>query len=136
MCPCSNNQRKRNSGSQRFFEIFDLRRSLLAAFHFAPCGQHYFGACFLPKNRRVESCKTGYDDLIMLRVFGFNRNLIWGWLCAASLVLLLVISGCVISPRRTLGGGGGTPTPTPTPTGSPTPTPTPSGTPQGKLYVS
>jgi len=74
----------------------------------------------------------------MFRVFGFNRNLIWGWLCAASLVLLLVISGCVISPRRTLGGGGGTPTPTPTPTptGSPTPTPTPSGTPQGKLYVS
>ena len=71
----------------------------------------------------------------MLQVFGFNRNLIWGWLCAASLVLLLVISGCVISPRRTLGGGG-TPTPTPTPTGSPTPTPTPSGTPQGKLYVS
>lgn len=72
----------------------------------------------------------------MFRVFGFNRNLMWGWLCAASLVLLLVISGCVISPRRTLGGGGGTPTPTPTPTGSPTPTPTPSGTPQGKLYVS
>lgn len=72
----------------------------------------------------------------MFRVFGFSRNLMWGWLCAASLVLLLVISGCVISPRRTLGGGGGTPTPTPTPTGSPTPTPTPSGTPQGKLYVS
>lgn len=72
----------------------------------------------------------------MLRVFGFKSNLISGWLCAASLVLLLVISGCVISPRRTLGGGGGTPTPTPTPTGSPTPTPTPSGPPQGKLYVS
>ncbi|HEY7404232.1 MAG TPA: hypothetical protein VIB39_11965 [Candidatus Angelobacter sp.] len=47
------------------------------------------------------------------------------------MLLLLVVTGCVISPRRTLGGG---PTPTPTPTGSPTPTPT--ATPQGKLYVS
>ena len=44
---------------------------------------------------------------------------------------LLLTVGCVISPRRTLGGGGGTPTPTPTPTGSPTPTPVPTG----KLYV-
>lgn len=116
----------------------NLRRSLLAAFHFCYVGQHYFSACVLPQNRRLESSKTGYYDLIMVRVFGFSRNLIWGWLCAASLVLFLVISGCVISPRRTLGGGGGTPTPTPspTPTGSPTPTPTPSGTPQGKLYVS
>lgn len=46
---------------------------------------------------------------------------------------LLLTVGCVISPRRTLGGGGGgTPTPTPTPTGSPTPTPVATG----KLYVS
>lgn len=67
----------------------------------------------------------------MFRVFGFKRSFVWGWLCASSLVFCLVISGCVISPRRTLGGG---PTPTPTPTGSPTPTPT--TTPQGKLYVS
>ena len=44
---------------------------------------------------------------------------------------LLLTVGCVISPRRTFGGGGGTPTPTPTPTGSPTPTPTATG----KLYV-
>ena len=46
---------------------------------------------------------------------------------------LLFTVGCVISPRRTLGGGGGggTPTPTPTPTGSPTPTPAATG----KLYV-
>ena len=42
---------------------------------------------------------------------------------------LLLTVGCVISPRRTLGGGGGTPTPTP----SPTPTPNPAAT--GKLYV-
>jgi hypothetical protein len=47
---------------------------------------------------------------------------------------LLLTVGCVISPRRTLGGGGGgtpTPTPTPGPTGSPTPTPVATG----KLYV-
>ena len=44
---------------------------------------------------------------------------------------LLLTVGCVISPRRTLGGGGGTPTPTPTPTGSPTPTPGATG----KLYA-
>jgi 6-phosphogluconolactonase (cycloisomerase 2 family) len=46
-------------------------------------------------------------------------------LCVAALA-----AGCVISPRRTIGGG---PTPTPTPTGSPSPTPVP-GAP-GKLYV-
>jgi len=44
---------------------------------------------------------------------------------------LLLTVGCVISPRRTLGGGGGTPTPTPGPTASPTPTPVATG----KLYV-
>lgn len=48
--------------------------------------------------------------------------------CAAIFCLLLIV-GCVISPRRTVGGGG-----TPTPTPSPTPTPNPSAT--GKLYVS
>lgn len=69
----------------------------------------------------------------MLRVFGFKRSFVLGWLFAASLVFFLTVSGCVISPRRTLGGGA-TPTPTPNPTG--TPTPTPSTTPQGKLYVS
>lgn len=57
------------------------------------------------------------------------------WLCAVACVLLLS-TGCVISPRRTFGGGGGaTPTPTPTPIISPTPTPTP-GVASGKLYVS
>lgn len=49
-------------------------------------------------------------------------------ICVAVFCLLLTV-GCVISPRRTLGGGGGTPTPTPTAT----PTPNPAAT--GKLYV-
>jgi hypothetical protein len=68
----------------------------------------------------------------MLAAFGLNRNSFWGWLCASSIVLSLIVSGCVISPRRLPGGG--TPTPTPTPSG--TPTPTPGATPEGKLYVS
>jgi hypothetical protein len=46
---------------------------------------------------------------------------------------LLLTVGCVISPRRTLGGGGGTPTPTPTP--GPTTSPTPTPVAAGKLYV-
>jgi hypothetical protein len=46
------------------------------------------------------------------------------------LSLLAAMSGCVISPRRIVGGGG---SPTPTPSGSPTPTPNPTVT--GKLYV-
>lgn len=50
-------------------------------------------------------------------------------LCAAVFCLLLIV-GCVISPRRIVGGGGGG---TPTPTPSPTPTPNPGAT--GKLYV-
>lgn len=71
----------------------------------------------------------------MLRVLGFKRSLVIGWLFASCLLIFLTTSGCVISPRRTFGQG---PTPTPTPTATPTgsPTPTPSGTPQGKLYVS
>jgi sugar lactone lactonase YvrE len=74
----------------------------------------------------------------MLRVFGSKHRFLWGWLGASSLVLFLIISGCVISPRRLPGDvvPGTTPTPTPSPTGSPTPTPTPGATPaQGKLYV-
>lgn len=47
-------------------------------------------------------------------------------LCVAALA-----AGCVISPRRIVGGG--TPTPTPNPSGSPTPTPAPRA--PGKLYV-
>jgi SMP-30/Gluconolactonase/LRE-like region len=43
--------------------------------------------------------------------------------------VLMISAGCVISPRRIVGGGGATPTPT----GSPTPTP-PAGA-AGKLYV-
>ena len=52
------------------------------------------------------------------------------FLLAVLLCLAALTAGCVISPRRTIGGGG---TPTPTPTGSPSPTPVP-GAP-GKLYV-
>jgi sugar lactone lactonase YvrE len=51
-------------------------------------------------------------------------------ICVAVFCLLLTV-GCVISPRRTLGGGGGTPTPTPSPTATPTPNPAATG----KLYV-
>jgi len=59
-----------------------------------------------------------------------KRGFLPAGICVAVFCLLLTV-GCVISPRRTLGGGGGTPTPTPTPTGSPTPTPAATG----KLYV-
>lgn len=60
-----------------------------------------------------------------------KHSLVPVWLCVIAFILLLS-TGCVISPRRTFGQGA-TPTPTPTPTGSPTPTPTPTAT--GKLYV-
>ena len=50
---------------------------------------------------------------------------------AVVLCLLTLAAGCVISPRRIVGGG--SPTPTPNPSGSPTPTPAPSA--PGKLYV-
>jgi hypothetical protein len=53
------------------------------------------------------------------------------WLSILPLFIVL-LSGCVISPRRTLGGGS---TSTPTPTPSPTPTPTPAPAATGKLYV-
>ena len=65
----------------------------------------------------------------MDQVFTSKRSLFPVQFFAAIFVLFLMV-GCVISPRRTLGGGGGTPTPTP----SPTPTPNPAAT--GKLYVS
>jgi sugar lactone lactonase YvrE len=65
-----------------------------------------------------------------------KRSLIPVWLCAAAFILLLS-TGCVISPRRTFGQVGATPTPTPTPTPGVTPTPTPTPVPAlGKLYVS
>src|SRR5262249_36817472 len=76
--------------------------------------------------------KTSYDCPAMVRIPGLNRKGLWGWLCASLFVFSLIVSGCVISPRRSPGGG--TPTPTPTPSG--TPTPTPGATPEGKLYVS
>src|SRR6478672_12467238 len=64
-------------------------------------------------------------------IFRSKRGFSPPCICVAVFCLLLTV-GCVISPRRTLGGGGGgTPTPTPTPTGSPTPTPVATG----KLYV-
>ncbi|HEV7674046.1 MAG TPA: hypothetical protein VGQ12_05900 [Candidatus Angelobacter sp.] len=59
----------------------------------------------------------------------FKRGLTPAYICAVAFCLLLIV-GCVISPRRIVGGGGGTPTPTPTAT----PTPNPAAT--GKLYVS
>ena len=56
------------------------------------------------------------------------------------LFALFMMTGCVISPRRTLGGSA---TPTPTPTATPTPTPVPTATPTptpaaptNRLYVS
>ena len=67
----------------------------------------------------------------MLQVSRTKRGIAPLGLCAAVFCLLFV-AGCVISPRRTFGGGG-TPTPTPTPTASPTPTPVVA---TGKLYVS
>lgn len=65
-------------------------------------------------------------------IFRSKNGFLPAGICVAVFCLLLTV-GCVISPRRTLGGGGGTPTPTPSPspTGSPTPTPVPTG----KLYV-
>jgi hypothetical protein len=67
----------------------------------------------------------------MDQVFRSKRGVVTAQLCAAVFCLFLMV-GCVISPRRTLGGGGGTPTPTPSPTATPTPNPAATG----KLYVS
>ena len=66
----------------------------------------------------------------MIQVFRLKRILTPTRLCVAVFCILLM-AGCVISPRRIVGGGGGTPTPTPSAT--PTPTPNPAAT--GKLYV-
>src|SRR6478736_4017723 len=64
-------------------------------------------------------------------IFRSKRGFSPTGICVAVFCLLLTV-GCVISPRRTLGGGGTpTPTPSPSPTGSPTPTPVATG----KLYV-
>jgi hypothetical protein len=59
-----------------------------------------------------------------------------GFFLLSVIFLMMIMSGCVISPRRTLGGGP-TPTPTPSPTPTPvaTPTPTPAPAATGKLYV-
>jgi len=65
-------------------------------------------------------------------IFRSKRGFSPACICVAVFCLLLTV-GCVISPRRTLGGGGGTPTPTPTPSPTGSPTPTPVAT--GKLYV-
>jgi hypothetical protein len=65
----------------------------------------------------------------MHQIMTFKRGLTPAYICAVAFCLLLIV-GCVISPRRIVGGGGGTPTPTPTAT----PTPNPAAT--GKLYVS
>src|SRR6476469_6602521 len=65
-----------------------------------------------------------------MQIFTSKRGLTPARLCAAVFCLTL-IAGCVISPRRIVGGGGGG---TPTPTPSPTPTPNPAA--KGTLYVS
>jgi hypothetical protein len=65
----------------------------------------------------------------MNQIFLSKRGLAPASIGAAIFCLLLIV-GCVISPRRIVGGGtGGTPTPTPTAT----PTPNPAAA--GKLYV-
>jgi hypothetical protein len=63
-------------------------------------------------------------------------------LAAVLCFALLMMTGCVISPRRTLGGSA-SPSPTPTPTATPSPSPTPSASPTptpvvptNRLYVS
>ena len=66
----------------------------------------------------------------MDQVFRSKHSLISAQIFAAIFALFLMV-GCVISPRRTFGGGG-TPTPTPNPTATPTPNPAATG----KLYVS
>jgi hypothetical protein len=67
-----------------------------------------------------------------------RRNVIS--LAAVLCFALLMMSGCVISPRRTLGGTASpSPTPTATPSSSPTPTASPTPTPvvpTNRLYVS
>jgi phage baseplate assembly protein gpV len=83
-----------------------------------------------------KPAKVRYHEPTMLRVSGPKRSFLWGWLCASSLLLFLIIAGCVISPRRLPGDIVPGTTPTPTPNPSATPTPTPGATPQGKLYVS
>jgi hypothetical protein len=67
---------------------------------------------------------------LLRRKIGFDQGTM-KYLVTA-LLFSLLLSGCVISPRRTLGGGGGGGT-TPSPTPSPTPTPQPAV--QGILYV-
>lgn len=61
---------------------------------------------------------------------GFGTRPIDRCVCALLLCVLALSAGCVISPRRTLGGGSGSGS------GSPTPTPTPGTGAAGKLYVS
>jgi hypothetical protein len=67
---------------------------------------------------------------IFQRKGGSEPRSIDRWLCAALLCVLALSAGCVISPRRTLGGGSGSGS------GSPTPTPTPTNSAAGTLYVS
>ena len=61
---------------------------------------------------------------------GFTSRSIDRWVGAVLLCLMALSAGCVISPRRTLGGGSGSGS------GSPTPTPTPASSAAGTLYVS
>ncbi|MGH9569436.1 MAG: hypothetical protein ACRD4F_07335, partial [Candidatus Angelobacter sp.] len=69
---------------------------------------------------------------MLRRTNGFEPRLLNLLLFALLLGAFAFSGGCVISPRRIVGGTGATPTPTPGI--SPTPTPVPGA--QGKLYVS
>ncbi|HEX5433098.1 MAG TPA: hypothetical protein VFY05_02580, partial [Candidatus Angelobacter sp.] len=69
---------------------------------------------------------------MLRRTNGFEPRLLNLLLFALLLCAFAFSGGCVISPRRIVGGGTGA-TPTPTPGVSPTPTPVPGA--QGKLYV-
>jgi hypothetical protein len=69
---------------------------------------------------------------VLRRSFSLERQPGNAFLCAVLLCVAALAAGCVISPRRTIGGGI---TPTPTPSGSPSSTPTPVPGAPGKLYV-
>ena len=80
---------------------------------------------------RVQSM-FGSAMRVLRRNLSLERQPGNAFLFAVLLCVAALAAGCVISPRRTVGGGG---TPTPTPSGSPSSTPTPVPGAAGKLYV-
>jgi len=78
---------------------------------------------------RVQSMLGSITRMLRFNL-SLERQPANAFLFGVLLCLAALAAGCVISPRRTIGGGG---TPTPTPTGSPSPTPVPGAA--GKLYV-